>query len=164
MARLKLRVAAAAIAVGGTALVGMPAGGAHAASSGGPPTAFVDVAVATVWTSPAKPRKKIDAPALANPVNMVGNSDTIYGDNGPCDASGYGISDLTYENNWVIDGISSYKTHSYCWGQQYWKTTSGWSPWTTPCKTWTDTWEVWYVGAACNDQLYSMWVWDNKAS
>lgn len=79
MMRLKLKLVAAAAAVAGTALLGMPAAsaassggpGSTAASSGGQTTAFVDVAVATVWTSPAKPRKNIDAPALTNPVNMT---------------------------------------------------------------------------------------------
>jgi hypothetical protein len=93
---------------------------------------------------------------------FTGSSDTIYGDNGPCDASGYGLSDLTYENDWVIGGISAYQTHSSCWGQKYWNHTSGWSPYTTPCKTFTNSWEVSYVGAACNDDLYSMWLWNNK--
>jgi cell wall-associated NlpC family hydrolase len=58
-----------------------PAAGAHAAGvqtagarAGAPAatvTAFVDVAVATVWTSPTSPRSKIDAPAVSNPVNMA---------------------------------------------------------------------------------------------
>lgn len=66
---MRLKLAAAAVAVAGTALLGMPP--ASAASPGGPATAFVDVAVATVWTSPGKPRQKIDAPALTNPVSMT---------------------------------------------------------------------------------------------
>jgi hypothetical protein len=93
--------------------------------------------------------------------DYTGNSDTVYGNDGPCDPNGYGLGDLSYENDWVVDGISSYQTHSYCWGQEYWNSTYGWSPWTTPCKTYTDTWEVSYVGAACNDKLYSMYLWDN---
>ncbi|MGB6453088.1 MAG: hypothetical protein WBH47_01235 [Streptosporangiaceae bacterium] len=93
-----------------------------------------------------------------------GPSDTIYGDNGPCDASGYGIPDLSYTNDWVVNGISSYETHSSCWGQKYWSILSGYNPYTTNglCKTFTNTWQVPYVGAACNDKLYSMFLWDNK--
>ena len=95
-------------------------------------------------------------------VDYAGYDDTIYGKDGPCDYTGYGLSDLTYENDYVISGISSYQTHNCCWGQKYWNRTSGWNPWTTPCQTWTNTWEVWYVGSACNDRVYSFWVWDNK--
>lgn len=62
--------ARAAVAAAGPVLLGIPAGG-QAQSPGGPATAFVDVAAATVWTSPGKPRKKIDAPALGNPVDMA---------------------------------------------------------------------------------------------
>lgn len=51
--------------------------------------------------------------------DYAGNADTIYGHDGPCDSSGYGISDLTYENNWVIGGISSYTTSNLCSGQKY---------------------------------------------
>ena len=91
-----------------------------------------------------------------------GASDTISGKNGPCDGNGYGLSDLSYSNTWVVNGITSYKTHSSCWAQQYWPKTTGWDPWTTPCKTFTDTWEVPNVGAACNDKLLSMYLWDNK--
>jgi hypothetical protein len=94
--------------------------------------------------------------------DYTGNSNSVYGKNGICDGNGYGLSDLTYENQVVVGGISSYKTHSECWGQQYWDHTTGWDPWTTPCKTFTDTWEVPFVGAQCNDDLLSMYVWDNK--
>lgn len=72
MGKRQLKLAGSAVAVAGALLLGVvPTAGAQAGSSGGPRTAFVDVAVATVWTSPDKPRKKIDAPALANPVNMA---------------------------------------------------------------------------------------------
>lgn len=70
MTRLKL--AGGAVAITATVLLGVaPAAGARTGTSAGQTTAFVDVAVATVWTSPDKPRKNIDAPALANPVNMA---------------------------------------------------------------------------------------------
>jgi len=41
-----------------------------APSQAAPWTAYVDVSVATLWTSPSKPRPRIDTPALTNPVNM----------------------------------------------------------------------------------------------
>jgi gamma-D-glutamyl-L-lysine dipeptidyl-peptidase len=44
-----------------------PAAGAAAATS--PPSAYVDVSVATVWTAPTSPRP-VDHPALTNPVNI----------------------------------------------------------------------------------------------
>jgi hypothetical protein len=106
----------------------------------------------------------VEVPATENALvtffqneGFSGNSDTIYGESGPCDGNGYGISDLTYENVWVIGGISSYETHSNCWGQQYWNHTTGWDPWTTPCKTFINTWQVSFVGAQCNDDLLSMY-------
>jgi hypothetical protein len=72
MTRLKLRLAGSAVATAVMMLLGVaPAVSARTGNSAGPTTAFVDVAVATVWTSPGKPRKNIDAPALANPVNMA---------------------------------------------------------------------------------------------
>lgn len=47
---------------------------AQTADPAGMVTAYVDVAVATVWTSSTSPRAKIDAPAVANPVTMRNSS------------------------------------------------------------------------------------------
>lgn len=61
-----LRPAVSALLLG-SALTA-PAG---TAAADGPSSLFVDVAVATVWTSPTSPRP-IDAPALANPSDVPG--------------------------------------------------------------------------------------------
>ncbi len=50
----------------------LPAAGAAAPGSSAaasPPSAYVDVSVATVWTAPASPRP-VDQPAVTNPVNI----------------------------------------------------------------------------------------------
>jgi hypothetical protein len=88
----------------------------------------------------------------------TGNSDTIYGKNGPCDPSGYGLSNLSYENSFVVGGISSYKTHNSCGGQSYYKLAS----YGQFCKTFYNTFALNYVGALCNDDLQSMKVWDSS--
>jgi len=74
VARLKLKLTGSAVAAAVTAtmLWGIaPTAGAQTGAPAGTATAFVDVAVATVWTSSDKPRAKIDAPAVTNPVNMA---------------------------------------------------------------------------------------------
>src|ERR1700754_4010593 len=63
------RIRRAAIAAG-ACLAGL-AGLAWPAAASTPPTAFVDVSVATVWTSPDSPRP-VDRPALTNPVDLDG--------------------------------------------------------------------------------------------
>lgn len=72
MAWLKLKLAASVVSAAVMVPLGVtPAAGAQTAGPAGTTTAYVDVAVATVWTSPSSPRTKIDAPAVSNPVNMA---------------------------------------------------------------------------------------------
>lgn len=80
MERLRLKLVCTALVAAGTLFPQvMPAARAQTGSPGEPVMAFADVSVATVWTSPGKPRPGIDTPALTNPVNMtqwLANMDT----------------------------------------------------------------------------------------
>ena len=58
---------AAATSARASSAAGAAAPGSSAAAS--PPSAYVDVSVATVWTAPTSPRP-VDHPALTNPVNI----------------------------------------------------------------------------------------------
>lgn len=58
---------AAATSARASSTAGAAASGSSAAAS--PPSAYVDVSVATVWTAPTSPRP-VDHPALTNPVNI----------------------------------------------------------------------------------------------
>jgi gamma-D-glutamyl-L-lysine dipeptidyl-peptidase len=58
---------ARAASAAGAAVSGSSASGSSAAAW--PPSAYVDVSVATVWTAPTSPRP-VDHPALTNPVNI----------------------------------------------------------------------------------------------
>jgi len=65
---------AAGASAAGSSAAGSSATGSSAAGSsaaGSPPSAYVDVSVATVWTAPTSPRP-VDQPALTNPVNIPG--------------------------------------------------------------------------------------------
>ena len=58
---------AAAMSARALSAAGAATPGSSAAAS--PPSAYVDVSVATVWTAPTSPRP-VDHPALTNPVNI----------------------------------------------------------------------------------------------
>ncbi|MFE9611198.1 NlpC/P60 family protein [Streptomyces sp. NPDC006012] len=64
------RPAAVATAAAALATVFVLPAAATPAGTGTPPTAYVDVSVATVWTSPDSPRP-VDAPALTDPVDLT---------------------------------------------------------------------------------------------
>ncbi|MGH3156339.1 MAG: hypothetical protein ACRDNF_07185 [Streptosporangiaceae bacterium] len=88
--------------------------------------------------------------------DYTGLSIPVCNESGPCSSLDVYLPNLTYENT-TIRGISSYRTSGGCINQKYWDTTSGLG--TTPCKTWNDYTAVRYVGAKCNDDLKSMYMW-----
>lgn len=59
------------VVAAGACLIGLAGLALPAATASTPPTAFVDVSVATVWTSPASVRP-VDEQALTNPVDIDG--------------------------------------------------------------------------------------------
>jgi cell wall-associated NlpC family hydrolase len=69
LAGLALAVAPSAKAQPAGPAKAQPAKAQPASTRATRPTEYVDVSVATVWTSPSSPRR-IDAPALSNPVNI----------------------------------------------------------------------------------------------
>jgi hypothetical protein len=82
--------------------------------------------------------------------NFQGDSTKIYGDSGPCDADGYGIS-------WVgifwNDRISSFETWNNCnYTSAFWDRDYG-----HPCQNYTD-YEVSYVGDNMNDNISSFFI------
>lgn len=81
------------------------------------------------------------------------NTDTIYGTSGPCDSTGYAISDLSYSNDVVVGGISSYYYWNNCTSQIYWNGLYE----TGASKSNTD--DCAYVGNTWNDVVYSMKLW-----
>lgn len=92
---------------------------------------------------------------LYRDANYSGNTAYIYGDAGPCDASGYGISKAwTYPNPGVAD-VSSYRLYNNCNTASYWD-----SPWWP----YSGNWSGWVAGTtvanlgAWNDRMYSMKV------
>jgi hypothetical protein len=80
--------------------------------------------------------------------------DTLYGDWGNCDAAGYGFSDLTYENDVIVEGISSYQTYCGCNGQHLFSQTN----YNGDCGIFGHATVV-DVPWACNDRIYSMRVY-----
>ena len=85
--------------------------------------------------------------------NYGGRSTNIYGDAGPCDSSGYGIS---YVNNWTTqnwnDVISSFKVWNNCtWTRAYTNANYG-----GKCQLYDGNTS--YVGARMNDQISSFWI------
>lgn len=85
--------------------------------------------------------------------NYVGYYDTIYGQYGPCDAAGYGFSDLSGAE-FAVNGISSYYYFNSCntqglyTGTYYGGVASN-----------TLYGDRAYVGDTWNDNTYSMRVW-----
>jgi hypothetical protein len=85
-------------------------------------------------------------------LNYVGAWDTVGGQSGPCDSSGYGFSNLSLVN-FNVDGISSYQLNNNCHVADYW-TSTGY----TGTKRSGYRGNNRYVGASWNDNLLSMKV------
>ncbi|MBO0839405.1 MAG: hypothetical protein J2O49_01070 [Sciscionella sp.] len=87
-------------------------------------------------------------------IDYGGDSDTIMGTQGDCDASGYGLT-LSIEN-FVIGGITSFHYNSSCDGQTGWY----WANRTGACgKIINHYGSMEYIGDDCNDHLWSMHVY-----
>lgn len=81
-----------------------------------------------------------------------GESDTITGDWGNCDAAGYQITDLSW-SNFLVSGITSYVYHSECSGATTYRGTN----FTDICRH--EFGHVKFVGDKCNDHVWSMRVY-----
>jgi hypothetical protein len=83
----------------------------------------------------------------------TGQTDTVYGDSGPCDTAGYSLPNLTLAE-YYTNGISSYQLYSNCKYASYWTETNFNGSKKTGVKG-----NQSYVGALFNDKIYSMRVW-----
>lgn len=84
----------------------------------------------------------------------IGYYDNVYGQDGPCDSSGYGFTDLRALNAYV-NGITSYYYYNNCDAQQYY--TSTYYGGTRSAVRYGDRYNV---GSPWNDHLWSMRVWN----
>lgn len=86
--------------------------------------------------------------------DYLGAWDTVGGDSGTCDSSGYGLSDLTLAN-FNVNGISSYRLNGKCTIASYWNQTNYQGQGRINYRG-----DNFFVGAPWNDDLYSMKVWN----
>lgn len=103
----------------------------------------------------AVPADKVLLVTFYGDINYGGSHDDVYGDSGPCDSSGYGLSDLGDVID-DVDGISSYIIGNDCNSQQYWTDTDYDGDSTTNAN------DCPWVGETWNDNLYSMKLWHSS--
>ncbi|HJQ45303.1 MAG TPA: hypothetical protein VJ870_03115 [Amycolatopsis sp.] len=123
----------------------------------GQPDAVVQSRTCTDSAQQAKtlaPASTVPLVTLYQNSGLDGYNDTLYGDAGPCDPVGYGFSNLSYENDVIVEGISSYQTYSGCNGQQIFSQTG----YGSSCGIFGPATAV-DVPWACNDHIYSMKVY-----
>lgn len=86
--------------------------------------------------------------------NFIGYYDSVWGDDGACDSSGYGFSDLRTLNA-LVAGISSYYYYNNCDAQQYYRDIY-YGGTRSPVRYGDRA----YVGDTWNDHLYSIRIWN----